>query len=122
MKTTELTRRAFLEKAAAAGALTLGASLIAACKPNEGADKGGDAKPADKPADKPAAGCTDVSALTDAEMANRNALKYVDKSPDPAKNCSGCALYTPGSPCGGCTVIKGPIAPDATCTAFAPKA
>ena len=115
-----LTRRNFLTKAAVAGGVAVSASMLVAC------DKKEEAKPADKPADKPAekaaAGCTDVSKLTDAEKKGREGLKYVDKTTDPKKACDLCALYTAGSPCGSCSAVKGPIAAKGTCMAFAPKA
>lgn len=116
MESKELTRRAFLERAAALGGVAMGASLIMACKPKEsaGGEKGGGG-------DSAAKGCTDVSGLTDAEKATRNSLKYEDKSSDPAKNCANCSLFVAGEPCGTCTVVKGPIAAAGNCTAWAPK-
>ncbi len=119
MESKELTRRAFLERAAALGGVALSASLVMACKPKEsaGGEKGGAAGGGDKAA----AGCTDVSGLTDAEKATRNSLKYVDKSTDPAKNCGNCSLFVAGEPCGTCSVVKGPIAAAGNCTAWAPK-
>ena len=118
MKDERLSRRDFLEKAATVGAVTFGVSLIAACQPNKAGGEepkagGGDAKAAD---------CTDVSALSDADKATRTSLKYEDKSTDPAKNCANCSLFQPGSPCGGCAVVKVPIAAEGNCTAWAPKA
>ena len=118
----KLTRRGFLNVAAGSvTTLTVG-YLLAGCQPKEGAG-GGEAPAA--PADAKVTDCTDVSALSDADKATRSGLQYVDKSTDPAKPCNACALYTEpvgGSACGGCTVVKGPIAPLGSCTAFAPKA
>ena len=61
--------------------------------------------------------------LTDAEKATRHSLQYVDQSPDPAKLCSNCNLFLPGSGgCGGCTVMKGPIHPNGYCLSWVQKA
>jgi hypothetical protein len=125
MMKSEITRRNFLEKTAytAAATLTLG-YLLAGCKSegDAGAAKGaGDTK---KQAASGDFSCTDVSGLSDADKATRESLKYVDKTPDPAKPCDACALYTQptgGAQCGGCTVVKGPIHPKGYCTAWAPK-
>ena len=68
--------------------------------------------------------CTDTSGLTAEEAAVRTTLAYVDKSPDPSKPCSGCALYKPAGEgqCGGCQVMKGPIHPEGTCKSWVKKA
>lgn len=116
MSENKMTRRELLARAAAVGVVAVGAgSLLAACKSEGGA--GGAAAPA-APA---AASCDDVSALAEADKKTREGLKYVSKTPDPAKRCDGCSLYVPGSPCGGCKVVKGPIAAEGWCSAFAPK-
>lgn len=68
--------------------------------------------------------CTDTTGLTPAQIKMRGAQAYTDASPDPAKYCVDCALYTPpaeGVFCGGCTLLAGPIHPQGTCNAFAPK-
>lgn len=68
--------------------------------------------------------CTDTTGLSADEIAARTALAYVDVSPDPAKPCSTCALYKPAGEgqCGGCQIIKGPIAPAGTCKSWVKKA
>lgn len=68
--------------------------------------------------------CNDVSALSASEKAVRDALKYTDKSPDPAKVCTGCLQWEPNADpaqCGGCKVVKGPIHPDGYCSSWAAK-
>jgi hypothetical protein len=68
--------------------------------------------------------CTDTSGLTPDDLkTRRELLVYVDKSPDPTKKCSACALYKPAAPntCGACSLVKGPINPDGSCKSFAPK-
>jgi hypothetical protein len=54
----------------------------------------------------------------------RQTLQYVEESPDPEKLCSNCQLYVApeeGAACGGCQIIKGPIAPGGYCTSWAQK-
>ena len=62
--------------------------------------------------------CMDTSGLTDADIAMRGQVNYVDMTPDPEKTCANCQLYTApeaGMQCGGCTVVKGPIHPKGYC-------
>jgi hypothetical protein len=111
MNDEKLTRRALLERAAMTGAVLVGASaLLGACKQDEA---GGGGKPAEPKVD-----CSDLSALTDAEKNTRNSLKYVDKSTKPGQNCKNCKLYKEAPPCGGCEVMKGPIAAEGWCSAW----
>lgn len=68
--------------------------------------------------------CNDVSGLSTDELNARvNAAGYVERSPDPAKTCANCVHYVPGAPsaCGGCKVVKGPIAPEAYCRLWVAK-
>jgi hypothetical protein len=53
----------------------------------------------------------------------RAAMKYVEKSADPTKVCSGCMHFVPGSPLGGCKLFPGDteVHPNAFCTAWAKK-
>ncbi len=62
--------------------------------------------------------CMDTSGLTEMEITQREAVNYVDMTPDPEKTCANCQLYTApeaGMQCGGCTVVKGPIHPKGYC-------
>jgi hypothetical protein len=98
-------RREFLQQLALAGAL---GGVIAACK----------SKPA-------LLDCTDASALSDADKQMRTTLQYADKSPDPAKVCSGCNFFQKPAMadiCGGCTLVKGPINAGGHCTSWVQKA
>lgn len=54
----------------------------------------------------------------------RDSLKYVDHGPDAARFCDVCVQYKPGASgsCGKCSLFEGPIHPQGTCAAFAPKA
>lgn len=108
-------RRHMLGSVLQAGALAVGAgALLSACK----GGTAGKAAPA-----APANGqICDVAKLPRPAQAQRQALKYVDQTPIPAKNCANCKLYKPAKPCNGCTLVKGPIAPQGYCTAWVAKA
>lgn len=124
-----LSRRDFLLRIGAVGALGVGAGTLAsACGGGEsGTTPAPEAAPNAAPDAAATAGvrCDDVSALTADELRMRNEVyKYVDVTPDPAKRCDNCALYVAaaeGNPCGACTLVKGPIAPGGHCISWAPK-
>jgi hypothetical protein len=68
--------------------------------------------------------CTDVSGLTAEQQGARTTAAYADRTPDPNKSCALCQQWvapkTDGA-CGGCKLLGGPIHPQGTCKAFAPK-
>lgn len=105
------TRRAFVRRLAGLGALTLGGpALLAAC------GDGGAVT---------AASCPGYDALTPQDRQMREALNYVDVSPNPAQLCTNCQFYVPeegGSRCGGCTLFAGPVAPGGWCSSWAARA
>ena len=115
-----LSRREFFQRAVALGVM---AGVTVACDtpkrqtvsaqspPVPGGEK---AKPA-------APVCNDQVGLDEAAKRTRLTFKYVSKTADPAKSCDNCQLYKVGSPCGGCTIVKGSIAPKGYCTAWAAK-
>ena len=107
-----MNRRGFLVKSVGMTTLALGsAAVLTAC----GKSGGGAA----------AAGCTDTTGLSEADKTMRTSNAYVDVAADAAKACDKCARFqaaAAGAACGGCSVIKGPIAPKGTCKLFAPKA
>lgn len=97
------TRRQFL----AAAAALVGLPALAAC--GEGAPES-------------ASACAGYDALSPADLQQRAALQYVDKSPAPDKLCLNCRFYTApagGSPCGGCQLFAGPVLPAGYCTSWA---
>ena len=101
-----VSRRRFL---ASAGAVLGVAPLLSAC--------GGDVVAA--------ASCEGYDALSPTDVQARQALGYVDVTPDPAQRCDNCRLYNQpvgGSACGGCQLFLGPVAPAGYCTAWAPTA
>ena len=109
----EISRKELLKKGAVVGAVSAVSVALAYCKK----------KPAGDSAPAAAGGCGDVSGLTQAEKDQRTSLNYTDKS-SKADMCSGCALFVApagGAACGGCNLLKGPIAPEGWCSSFVKK-
>lgn len=110
MPDSAVSRRNFLLRCAALGALT----PLAAC--------GG----SDEQTPVAAGGvCTDVSGLEASQVEQRNAmitsLNYVEETPIPEKRCDNCKFWQAavgGADCGGCQLILGPIAPGGYCTSW----
>lgn len=121
MSENKISRRQFVQTAATGMvSVTALGLLISGCKNESGGAAEGTA-PAATP--EKALDCTDVSGLTEAEVNTRKSLAYVDQSPNPAKLCSNCQLFTPsaGPGCAGCTVVKGPINPNGYCNSWVQK-
>jgi len=100
-----VSRRRFLVSAGAVLGVT---PLLAAC----GGDGGGDVT---------AASCAGYGDLNAQDLQNRQALNYVDASATPGQICSNCRLYnvpTGESPCGGCQLFAGPVAPGGHCSSW----
>lgn len=117
-------RRQFLGRVAALGA---GASVfLAACGGDEAAPAaGGEAAPAPASANISASECAGYDALTPEQLQTRQALAYVDNSPNLEQLCSNCRFYNQpegGSPCGGCQLFPGPVAPGGYCNSWAAQA
>lgn len=75
--------------------------------------------------DVTAASCEGYDALTEQDLQTRAALNYVDASPNPAQLCTNCRFYNRpegGSPCGGCQLFAGPVAPSGWCSSWAAAA
>lgn len=127
MKNKDFSRRDFLLKASGLGAVAIGgSSVLAACGGKEGASEAPAAAPA-TPQEAPQTAsvtCDDLTGLTDQEKQMRTALQYVDETTIADKRCDNCQLYIEpegDSPCGGCKILKGPIAPAGYCTSWAAK-
>lgn len=117
---SELNRKKFLKTSAAVGA-GLGMVYLAACKKKAADEEMETAAPASS-----GGACSDVSGLSaeDQQLRNNmvNSLQYVEKTPMADKDCENCQFFTGSAPCGGCTLIKGPIAAKGYCTSWAAKA
>ena len=130
MSEKELSRRTFLARASALGLVAVGSgALLSACGGGGGDGSGAAEAPAAQPEapEAPAAAadpCSDLSGLSDADLQMRSTLQYVDETADPEKFCDNCQLWKApegGAACGGCQIIKGPIAPKGYCTSWAAR-
>jgi len=68
--------------------------------------------------------CNDVSGLTEQELITRTTFKYETVATDKTKLCNTCNFWEPeleGETCGGCTLIKGPIAALGSCISWVAK-
>lgn len=109
----QFSRRSFLLKVGALGAVGAGVGLLSSC----GGDGGGDAA-------KGSFSCNDTSGLAQPAIQMRQSLGYVDQTVVPQQWCHNCAFWqapVEGTPCGGCTLIQGPIHPDGWCRSWAAK-
>jgi len=118
MSQNETSRRDFLKHALSIGALSMaGGAVLTACgKPKKQAAGGGGGGGG--------GGCNDVSGLSDADKALRTTNQYADVTPEKDKTCDNCQLYklpAGGADCGGCQVLKGPVAPKGWCKLWAKK-
>jgi hypothetical protein len=74
--------------------------------------------------DKKALLCANPGALSQAENRQRELDNYTEKSPDPAKTCSGCRFFTPGgepTACGKCEIFNGAANPKGKCDDWAAR-
>ncbi|MEP0548837.1 MAG: high-potential iron-sulfur protein [Rhodothermales bacterium] len=117
-----LSRRSFLGRLAAVGAVGLGGStLLAAC----GGDEATTAGTSDGARVVEASSCEGYDALDPQALQTRQALGYVDATPREGQNCANCRFYTQpqgGSPCGGCQLFAGPVSPAGWCQSWAAQA
>lgn len=119
----DLSRKDFLKKLGLAGVAGMGAStLLAACGGGGGEQKNAASESGSSSKEAP---CNDTSDLTEAEIKLReDTFKYVNETPKPDQNCENCQFYKEpqgGSPCGGCTLFKGPVSPNGYCNSWAKK-
>jgi len=68
--------------------------------------------------------CTDFSDVPESDLKLRKSLGYVESSPQEESQCNNCNLWLPiseESPCGKCTLFKGPVLAEGYCTYWAPQ-
>jgi hypothetical protein len=105
----KLTRRDVLRRGLAMGTVALGAGWFGAACGDDSAD--------------PEFSCQDTSGLSEYEKKKRANLNYTDRSPHPDKTCANCRFFVSTGqegPCGGCTLVDGPIHPAGYCDSWAP--
>jgi hypothetical protein len=112
-------RRLFLKQALAIGVAGLiGPGLLAACSNEQAAERTGAKRAPEGAASSICEGAAELSA---GDVAARQAVNYVDESPQAGQVCANCRFFKPpaaGAACGGCEVVKGPIAPEGYCSAW----
>ncbi len=113
-----ITRKNFLKKISIGGVLIIGGgTLISACGDSNEKQQEQLSKNANLP-------CSDVSGLTDSELATRTSNDYTSASPYNDKFCGTCNLFImpkEGKQCGSCQVVKGPISPQGYCKLWIKK-
>jgi len=51
-----------------------------------------------------------------------SSLHYTESSPDPAKHCAGCGLFTAGEGgCGACSIFNSSVNANGHCESWSPK-
>lgn len=68
--------------------------------------------------------CAGPNNLTFSENSLRQASHYVEQSPDPAKDCTGCSFFSVGEGdgrCGKCEIFIGPVNAKGYCDSWAAK-
>ena len=102
-----ISRREALKRSLSLAVIAVGVPLVGACskKPTE-------------------IHCDDTAGLKPDEIEARKTLAYVDRSPDPNKQCQNCQqLVAPpnDTSCGTCKVLKGSVHPNGYCKSWAAK-
>jgi len=119
-----MNRRQFVRRVGLCGLASVAAVYLPGCvgdQADELADKPRRSIDAAREAADP---CNDISQLTPDERAIRTTFNYEPRAKDPTKLCVSCNFWVPdpqGGLCGGCTLIKGPIHPKASCRSWAEK-
>ena len=118
MKTTDNSRRTFMQRCLSTGiAVLTGTLVLTACRKSNNSE-------ARAKAESPVDACDDLTNVSESDIAVRQKLGYVKESPIPDNQCHNCNLYLPpkeGQKCGGCMLFKGPVFASAYCTYWAPK-
>ena len=115
-------RRAFLQRMAALGAVAVGAPVLAACG-------GGDAGTTDSGAGSAAGdaasalNCNDSSAFNDVDASTRSSLGYIEASTTNDQDCTNCTQFVvpENGGCGTCQVVPGTINPSGWCSVWVEK-
>jgi hypothetical protein len=132
MASPKYDRRGFLVRASVygvAGVAAVGSlASLAGCGGEETAEKAAETVTTGKntieEAKNIADPCGDVSGLSEQDILTRTTFKYEEVASDKAKLCNTCNFWVPeeeGQVCGGCTLVKGPIAALGSCISWVAK-
>lgn len=109
---SNINRRAFFHQSLNSSFSLMGAAwMISACSSSE------------KKKEYQFKSCQDLSQVSETELAKRKQFAYETQASDPLKKCKDCKLFLPPRPdesCGGCSLFKGPVEVDGSCTYWAP--
>ncbi|MBI1878939.1 MAG: high-potential iron-sulfur protein [Chloroflexi bacterium] len=125
LRPSPCSRRTFLKQVVAIGAAGLIAPrLLMACSNENAAERiETETGPTDQtlPGAATSGKCKESADLPAGDVAARQAVNYVDESPQTDKICANCQFFkqpAAGAACGGCEIVKGPIAPEDYCNAW----
>lgn len=129
MAKENMTRREFMHQVGiygTAGLAVLGAGvLLTGCGGEEkAAEMGAQPKKTLDTVKAAVDPCGDVSGLAPAEIQTRETFEYVSFEENAEERCTTCHFWTPpagDSPCGTCTLVKGPINPNGGCMSWQAK-
>jgi hypothetical protein len=124
MNNDRMNRRQFVKRTGLWALTGVGAAILQGCTPDEQEEIAAKPHNAISAAKEAADPCNDISELTPDERVTRTTFKYQPVAKDPTKLCVTCNFWIPDPQnglCGGCTLIKGPIHPKASCMSWAAK-
>ena len=124
MNDDRMNRRQFVKRAGLWTLAGVGAAILQGCTPDEQEEIAAKPHNAISAAREAADPCNDISQLTPDERVTRTTFKYQPVAKDPTKLCVTCNFWIPDPQnglCGGCTLVKGPIHPKASCISWAAK-
>jgi len=119
-----MNRRQFVKRAGVWGLAGVVAVYLPGCGKEEAEELAAKPHNAIQAAKEAADPCNDLSQLTPGEQTTRTTFKYEPVAKDPTKLCVTCNFWIPdpkGGLCGGCTLVKGPIHPKASCMSWVEK-
>lgn len=117
----KLDRREFIRRAGIFGLAGAAVAILPACVGDQAEELGAKPHKAIQAATEAADPCNDISQLAPEERTTRTTFKYEPVAKDPTKLCVTCNFWIPDPKeglCGGCTLVKGPIHPKASCMSW----
>jgi hypothetical protein len=120
----KMNRREFVQWSGLFGLAGAAVAFLPGCGGEKAEEIGAKPHQAIQAAKDAADPCTDLSQMTPEQLATRTTFKYEPRAKDPTKPCITCNFWIPDPQegfCGTCTLVKGPIHPQAGCMSWAEK-